>query len=186
MPRRYLDRYETPKHYLKALFEYVDIESESVCEPCVGHRAIADYFAEQCGFEMTTNDIDPQCGADHCGDATSATFWNDYGEWEWGITNPPFDVMDQIVPQMLMNCENTIVLARLSFLEPTKARREIYKYYQPDMLIVLPRYCFRLNDEGKRSTDSVTCCWVGWGPEVPRITTVWTEPPPEEKKDKKR
>ena len=129
---------------------------------------------------MTTNDVNHKCEADWHGDAADPKFWNKFGEWDWGITNPPFDRMNDIVPQMLMNCANTIVLGRLSFLEPTKTRRAIYRHCQPDMLIVLPRYSFRLNDEGKRATDSVTCAWIGWGADVPQITTVWTTPPPED------
>jgi hypothetical protein len=27
---------------------------------------------------------------------------------------------------------------------------------------MLPRYSFRSNAEGKRATDSVTCCWLIW------------------------
>ena len=32
----------------------------------------------------------------------------------------------------------------------------------PTQVIVLPRYSFRPNDEGKKQTDSVTCAWLVW------------------------
>jgi hypothetical protein len=105
---------------------------------------------------------------------------------DWWITNPPFGIIDDILAAALASCTNVVTLARLSVLEPTEARRGIYQFAQPDMLIVLPRYCFRLNDKGMRATDSVTCAWIGWGPEVPKITTVWTEPPPKDYVKEKR
>lgn len=158
----------------------------SIIDPCVGDGAIAQWLKKEYkGVTVTTNDIDRTRKADFHMDALNRELYQEV-EPEWWITNPPFNVIDDMLRVAIEHCTNVISLARLSVLEPTKERRSIFRYYQPDMLIVLPRYCFRLNDEGKRSTDSVTCCWVGWGPEVPRITTVWTEPPPEEKKDKKR
>lgn len=151
-------------------------------EPCVGEGAISEYLLD-CGLRVLTNDINKERKADYHHDARKSRIYEiakDQGI-DWSVTNYPFDDIDTMIRTALTEMTNVITLARLSVLEPTKARREIYRHYQPDMCIVLPRYCFRLNDKGKRATDSVTCAWVGWGPEVPRITTVWTEPPPEEK-----
>lgn len=187
MPRRTLDFYETPPHYLKALGSELCLpDGSGVIDPCVGDGAIAEWVRKEYGIlDVTTNDIDKTRKADFHMDARNTELYEEV-EPNWWITNPPFDIIDDILRVALEQVENVITLARLSVLEPTKNRRSIFTYYQPDMLIVLPRYCFRLNDKGKRSTDSVTCAWVGWGPEVPRITTVWTEPPPEEAKDKTR
>jgi hypothetical protein len=162
--------------------------SGNVLDPCVGDGAISNWIENM--FDMKrinlfTNDIDKKRKALFHFDARKPVLYERVMP-DWTIANFAFDVIDELITTALSGSCNLITLARLSVLEPTKARRAIYQYYQPDMLIVLPRYCFRLNDDGKRSTDSVTCAWVGWGPEVPRITTVWTEPPPEEKKDKKR
>ena len=125
---------------------------------------------------MQTNDIDRTREADYHTDARSTWLYEDT-EADWWITNPPFNIIDSVLRVALEQVENVITLARLSVLEPTKERRSIYKFYQPDMLIVLPRYSFRLNDKGKKATDSMTCCWVGWGPDVPQVMTVWTEEP---------
>lgn len=163
-----------------------------IIDPCVGDGAIAKWIREAYGItNIVTNDIDKQRKADYHKDARDGRLY-EKAECDWWITNPPFNIIDDMLYTALEHCTNVITLARLSVLEPTKGvgasrgRRGIYRSYQPDMLIVLPRYCFRLNDDGKKSTDSLTCCWVGWGPEVPRITTVWTEPPPEDKKEGKR
>lgn len=188
MPRRQHDFYETPPHYLEALGSVLEIPKETrVIDPCAGEGAISNWLRVEYGAWVVTNDIDCQRNVAFYMDARNQKLYDKIKvKPEWWITNPPFNIIDDILYTALENVPNVITLARLSVLEPTKGvgeergRRELYKFYQPDMVIVLPRYCFRLNDEGKRATDSVTCAWIGWGPEVPRITTVWTEPPPEE------
>lgn len=186
MPRRTNDFYETPPHYLDALGSELNIPPGArVIDPCVGEGAIATWVKRTYGVpKVYTNDIDRARKADYHMDARNVELFEEV-ECEWWITNPPFNIIDDILRVAIEQVENVITLARLSVLEPTRERRSIFKYYQPDMLIVLPRYCFRLNDKGKRATDSVTCAWVGWGPEVPRITTVWTEEPPAEAKGQK-
>lgn len=186
MPRRKHDFYETPPHYLDALVAYVEIPEHSmVLDACVGERAIIDRLKREYNVAPITNDIDTKRKASYHCDATTSALYDKFRSRDlaemWWITNPPFDVIDDVLTQAISNCGNVITLARLSVLEPTKNRRAIYGSYQPDMVIVLPRYCFRLNDKGKRATDSVTCAWIGWGPQVPHLTTVWTQPPPEEK-----
>lgn len=190
MPRREHDFYETPPHYLEALSAYLSIgPGARVIDPCVGEGAIAKWVKREFGVpRVVTNDIDPKRKADYHMDAREAELYEDGCEW-W-ITNPPFNIIDDILYTALEHVPNVVTLARLSALEPTKGvgksrgRRLLYETWQPDMLIVLPRYCFRLNDKGKPATDNMTCCWIGWGPEVPRITTVWTEEPPKEKRRK--
>lgn len=183
MPRRKLDFYETPPHYLEALGAELELPKDArVIDPCVGEGAISTWLRDY--YELTeiyTNDIDKKRKADYHCDARNDNLYVNT-DCDWWITNPPFNIIDEVLTVAISNVENVITLARLSVLEPTAARREIYRYYQPDLLIVLPRYCFRLNDKGERSTDSVTCAWIGWGPQVPKITTVWTQPPPEEKR----
>lgn len=176
MPRQALDMYETPPHYLDALCHFISFKGKDILEPCVGDGAIADRLALE-AKSITTNDLDPMKPADtHC-DATELEGWP--VGIQWCVTNPPFSDIDVIVRNMLQHSDNVVTLARLSFLEPTAERRSLFGLYgPPKMVIVLPRYCFRLNDQGKRATDSVTCAWLGWGPAVPELLTVWTIPPP--------
>lgn len=185
MPRRSMDFYETPPHYLDALGSQLELPGDArVIVPCVGDGAISKWIGHQGICDITTNDIDKKRRAMFHMDARNPQLYEEV-EPDWWIDNPPFNVIDEILRVALEHVENVITLARLSVLEPTKERRSIFKYFQPDMLIVLPRYCFRLNDKGQRATDSVTCAWIGWGPQVPQITTVWTEPPPKEAKEEK-
>lgn len=185
MPRRNHDFYETPPHYLKALGSVLALPPDArVIDPCVGQGAVADWINGHDCPTPTTNDLDRKRKADSHLDARDPTLYED--QYDWWITNPPFKCIDGILSTALSCVENVITLARLSALEPTckvrksgleTGRRRIFDVWQPDMLIVLPRYCFRLNDKGKRATDSVTCAWIGWGPQVPQVTTIWTERP---------
>lgn len=175
MPRRKHDFYETPPHYLDALLSLIDVGGKDIFEPCVGEGMISKRLIEA-GADVFTNDIDRKRKADTHKDATSPSAWLE--NYDWGITNPPFGFVNEITANGLANCTNYVTLARLSFLEPTDDRRVLYDTWgDPDMLIVLPRYSFRENDKGKPATDSVTCAWIGWGPDVPQITTVWTKEP---------
>ena len=49
------------------------------------------------------------------------------------------------------------MLLRLSFLEPTKSRRDLLTAYRPDVLILPRRPVF----DG-RGTDSITSAWFCW------------------------
>src|SRR5687768_7315394 len=143
LPRRKHDFYETPPHYLKALASVLEIpDGASVIDPCVGEGAIADFLQNgYAGLEQVfTNDIDKGRPADCHMDARDTRLYAD-DEFDWWVTNPPFGIIDEILTVALGEVENVVTLARLSVLEPTEARRHIYNFAQPDMVIVLPRYC---------------------------------------------
>lgn len=174
MPRRELDFYETPPHYIAALLGEVNVFG-LVYEPCVGEGAIADALrATPAVRKVRTNDIDKKRPAD--------THYDARGPWlnvldkkiDWTITNPPFTDELPILERALEESHNVAFLARISFLEPTEDREHFLEQNPPQQLIYLPRYSFRLNDEGKKATDSVTCCWLVWfADRVPRQTAVW-------------
>jgi len=158
MPRRPLDQYETPPHYVEPLLELIGPLSDlSVYEPCVGKWHLAQYLMAARG--LCTNDLDPSCAATTHHDARQPAAWA--MPWaDWTITNPPFSDELAILQHALAHSHNVAFLARLSFLEPTQSRADFWQAHPPTDVIVLPRYSFRLNDQGKRQTDNVTCCWV--------------------------
>lgn len=165
------DFYETPPHYLDALFSIQRLPPRSlILEPCAGDGAIVDYLRAR-KHSVNTNDLDKARGAHMCLDATKDELWENWGS-EWAITNPPFDQINEITAIALAYARNYITLARLSFLEPTSTfRKSMYRIYGPPMLvIVLPRYQFT-----EPATDTMTCCWLGWGPDVTRTFKIWTE-----------
>lgn len=162
MPRRPHDFYETPPHYIDALFKHVTIKGE-VLEPCVGDGCLGKRLFGLSSVRMVwTNDIDPNREADYWEDAAliDAVFW-DARKYDWVVTNPPFKQELPILLNALDYCDNVAFLARLSFLEPTYARYDmLWAMRQPTQIIVLPRYSFRENDKGQKSSDNVTCCWL--------------------------
>ncbi len=175
MPRRELDFYETPPHYVAALLGEVNVFGK-VYEPCVGEGAIANAL-ERVGAvrKVITNDIDKQRPADTHLDATSPRAWGVKGI-DWAITNPSFRDELAILDNALEAVPNVAFLARISFLEPTAEREHLLETRPPQQLIYLPRYSFRLNDDGKRQTDNVTCCWMVWFEDrVPRQNAVWSK-----------
>jgi hypothetical protein len=161
MPRRALDYYETPPHYVQPLLALVgSLAERTVYEPCVGQGHIARYLTG--ARHLATNDLDPACPADAHDDARTNQAWQVWPEdkFDWTITNPPFSDELEILNWAVQCSHNVAFLARLSFLEPTLTRIQFWTAYPPTDVIVLPRYSFRQNDQGKRQTDSVTCCWV--------------------------
>lgn len=160
MPRRLLDFYETPPHYIAALLGEVNIFGR-VYEPCVGDGAIADALRRLPSVrKVITNDIDKKRKADTHSDAREGYAWPK--EFDWAATNPPFSDELVILENALSATPNVAFLARLSFLEPTEDREGFLGEHPPSQIIVLPRYSFRPNDDGKKQTDSVTCAWLVW------------------------
>jgi hypothetical protein len=172
MPRRALDQYETPPHYVAPLLELIGpLDGLSVYEPCVGKWHIAQFLTG--ARYLATNDIDPACAANMHHDARTEAAWPAFDpvdEWQidWAITNPPFSDELQILQNALTHSRNVAMLARLSFLEPTIERGPFWVAHPPTDVIVLPRYSFRNNDAGKRQTDNVTCCWLIYREGKPR------------------
>lgn len=163
MPRRKHDFYETPPHYIDALLSRVHIVGD-IFEPCVGTGCISKRI-DTSQRNVYTNDIDKRRKADWHFDAAEVEGWEEHVSEtlvDWVITNPPFNRWLDIARIAVMRTPNVALLARLSILEPTEDREVFWTLHPPTGLIVLPRYSFRLNDAGKRQTDSVTCCWVIW------------------------
>lgn len=175
MPRRELDFYETPPHYVAALLGEVNLYGR-IYEPCVGEGAIADAVRKLGSVSsVLTNDIDKKRKADTHFDATKPEAW-EFGarKPDWVVTNPPFSLELEILEHAIENVPNVVFLARLSFLEPTEERAYFLEQHAPQQVIVLPRYSFRPNDDGKRQTDSVTCAWLVWREDkTPLRTAIW-------------
>ena len=161
MPRIINDFYETPPHYVHALKDVIG-EPPHVIEPCVGDGAISKHFPS-----IITNDIDITKTATTHMDAATSDYWRKIPVKDFPggfiITNPPFSCAIDILENAYNLTNFPIVMCLwLSFLELTKRRYTFLKECPPTGLIVLPRYSFRLNDKGKRQTDSVTCAWMLW------------------------
>lgn len=167
--RRPFDFYETPPHYTRALVtHYGGFITGNICDPCVGKGNIVTQLRLR-PSKVTTNDLDPKRRADTHDDAGRRQFWRRACggvKFDWTITNPPFAQELPILRLARQHSRFVAMLARLSFLEPTHGRAGFWTRYADALtVIVLPRYSFRDNDDGKRQTDMMTCCWLVFGPE---------------------
>lgn len=160
MPRRALDYYETPPHYVQPLLDLIGpLLGQLVYEPCVGAGHISRLLTS--AKRIVTNDIVWDQSNNWCLDARTPDAWpREVDAFDWTITNPPFSDELAILQHAVAHSRNVAFLARLSFLEPTLTRIKFWSAFPPTDVIVLPRYSFRLNDDGKRQTDNVTCCWI--------------------------
>lgn len=162
MARHPLDRYETPPHYVKALLKHIGrLQHQRIYEPCSGHGHITRYLRDY-GNKIHTNDLDPTIPAKTHLDARTPAAWGTLG-YDWIITNPPFKYEQEILERALQFGKNVAFLARISFLEPTLTRDGFWRRYRQGLeVIILPRYSFRRNKDGRKGSDSVTCCWLIW------------------------
>lgn len=160
-----LDQYETPNHYTEALVKVIGPVRGLVYDCCAGRGDIVQYLNLRAGVplkRLTTNDLDRKMGCSWHRDATLGEHWGELG-FNWIITNPPFNQELAILRHALRFGKNVAFLARISFLEPTLTRRKFWRRYASGLeVVLLPRYSFRKNSEGKKATDSATCCWLIW------------------------
>ena len=154
--RRVNDFYPTPEWATNFLVERVSIGGW-IFECCSGNDDIANVLARRAGA-VITNDIDTSMPAMFHRDILEP--W-DFGEveFDWVVTNPPFNLAPQIVPRAYNHArEGIAMLLRLSFLEPVENRGPWLNQHPPTRMLVLPRISFT----GDGKTDSVTCAWMVW------------------------
>lgn len=163
MTRRKLDVYLTPEWATEVLLRSVSL-SGNIFECCAGQGDMAKVIALARVGEVFCNDIDPQTlWPDHW-DATDPKAWKvnedpDDPDWDWVVTNPPFNVAPEIVPLAFSHARLGIaMLLRISYLEPVENRGAWLNQHPPTSLIVLPRISFT----GDGKTDNVTCAWFVW------------------------
>lgn len=159
-----LDRYYTPDWLIDGLLADLPFTRErlgdfsTVLEPCVGQGAIANPL-RRIGAEVITNDLDPLVEADYHLDITQAESWAQMPRPDWVVTNIPFGVAQEIVPHAVAASRlGTIMLLRLSWLEPTKRRRDWQRANPPDAIRIGSRPSFT----GDGKADSVTSAWFFW------------------------
>src|SRR5688572_17276890 len=85
MPRRPLDFYETPPHYVAALLGEVNLFGD-VFEPCAGEGAISDVLSKMGQINRVfTNDIDPARAAYRHDDARDPETWAEFEACDWTV-----------------------------------------------------------------------------------------------------
>jgi hypothetical protein len=154
--RHTLDFYESPSWFTTELLRHVKL-SGVIGEPCVGHGAIASLLQVwPYTKSIWTNDIDPKKTADCQLDAMLTETWEELPACDWICTNPPY--ADQAAPII----KNAFSKARVgvaaflltSFLEPCDDRAVFLQEHPPSLVLVMPRYCFRKDKQGKALTSN--------------------------------
>lgn len=182
--RQAYDRYLTPHWMAQELVKRCPLEG-AILEPCAADRdvAIAAYMARQ-GHQVITADIDPATNVDYHIDATKEFCWQLLPKVDWVITNPPFSLIDEILPFAYSHAAIDVAfLMRSSYFEATMTgSRAIWlRDHPPTMRISLPRYAFtRSPKTGVWQVDSAACDWFlwrkdGWKPEHPMVCVPHTD-----------
>lgn len=166
-----LDAYYTSSKLVEQLLlKYPISKDKVILEPCNGKGHISNYL-KQLGYEVITNDIDKETDSHFYFNFTDlneefknvlsrncVSAANEQSEYTV-ITNPPFNVSNKILENCLDIVDEVIMLLRLSFIEPTKDRKDLLNNYKDNLVKVItfnPRPKFRSDT---KSTDSVTVAW---------------------------
>lgn len=170
--RRKLDHYPTETAVTHALLSrFGDEINGRILEPTAGAGQMARALAGN-GRTIITNDIDPQHGCDFNCDAADL-FADCWGRelYDWAITNPPFSLAEDILPNALRSVTVGVAfLLRLSYMEPTSNRAGWLKHWADQMVYqgaLNPRPHFRQGEINPKTdrpygTDSVTVAWFVW------------------------
>jgi len=145
------DHYDTPEYTTDSLLRCHTIRYP-VLEPCAGNFAIVDKLGDGV---VITNDINPDSRATHNHDYLEYSFAGDNPHTI--ITNPPFNIAQQIIERALVDViegGEVIMLLRLNFLGAQK-RKTFWDFAPLKHIYVLSkRPCFINN-----KSDSIEYAW---------------------------
>lgn len=166
--RRPHDLYPTERKVIRAFLNEERITG-LVDEPCAGPGDIVHELLRERDVLVRTNDIDRAHRTMFHGDATDpqATIWQLTERPRWVVTNPPFNMANEILRIAWERATVGIAfLLRLSYLEPAGERSGNRGQWLKDhadhmtrlMVMGNPRPSFT----GDGRTDSVTSAWMVW------------------------
>ncbi len=127
--RHEADFYATPRSSFLPLLDHLPM-GVVYWEPCCGDGRLVQMLTDS-GREADGADLYPQNAA-----YPSVDFLLDQHRREFLITNPPFNIAQQIAAHALDVAKETMLLLRLNWLA-SKKRREWFKAHEPSALFVL-------------------------------------------------
>lgn len=170
--RHPLDRYDSPHWFVTAIAPYVDLNG-TIGECCVGGGVLARCLKEM-GYNVWTNDINPDVDADYHHDVIRDRAWDDLPEADWIFTNPPYgDAAFKIVRNAYRHAKRGVVfLLRTTWDEPCEERAEWLFQHPITRKLTLPRYKFRENKRGKLSVEASTIAAFVWDKQIPVLPSL--------------
>lgn len=161
------DFYPTPRWVVDAIVPHLP-RARRILDPACGEGELLDALGAEEGVGI---ELDP----DRCRAANRARHVNlcwegdalvvDWPSADLCIMNPPFlhaqAFIERAMAWRAQDQRRTVAcLARLTILE-SEARRELHQRNPSDIYVLARRPKFRGDSNG---TDSVTACWLVWGP----------------------
>jgi hypothetical protein len=175
------DNYPTPEWATHRLIDRVlrksifPLASEAL-EPCAGDGSIIRAFKSHPGIvnwpiAWTASDIRPECASAlaalaykvRIGDFRAIGDWFGAVRPRLTITNPPFNIAEEIIRAALGFSEWVVMLLRINFLG-SEERQPWLSQNAPDVYVLPNRPPFALNKHGKPATDATEYAWMVWGP----------------------
>lgn len=168
--RAALDYYPTPGWVVETILPHLP-RARCVLDPACGAGEILAAVAPARGLGIELDPLRAQeannsMHVDSCveGDALIV-------EWpvaDGVVMNPPFIDVQAFIERALewqeRDPRRTVAcLARLTILE-SEERRALHQAHPADVYVLSRRPKFRARRDGKMASDSVTCCWLVWGP----------------------
>lgn len=166
--RREDDAYFTPIWCTTALLNsgILDLNDKRVLEPCAGNGAIVDVLRSH-GVDCTgrdKNDWD-RGWAGH-------DFRDGMNGFDAIITNPPFNMMDHFLADVISAAPVVAVLGRTLIVEGKRRRNSIWKIRPPSHILQLPhRVDFVSGGDGKGGV--LACAWYIWDGKSAGTQFVW-------------
>ena len=168
------DAYYTPAWATHAILRRLDLPLRGVwVDPCAGsgaiiraarerspHNTLVDWHVaelrEECRADLEALDLEPTIGDALDPDHVVNPWTGGYGSPVVCLTNPPYKFALEFVKRSLIECEHTVMLLRLAFLESQK-RATWLRSNKPDVYVLPKRPSFV---HGR--TDSAAYAWMHW------------------------
>lgn len=157
--RRTNDFYPTPEWATSELLNAGVPIGGNILEPCAGDLAIANVLQVRAGLTVT-NDIDLSMPTIFHQNIMSDWRFGEI-EFDWIVTNPPFNRAPEMVPIFFEKAREGIALLLRKSYSESCLNRDVWLQEKQEYLawqIYLPRISFT----GDGKTDNVSCDWFVW------------------------
>lgn len=164
--RRPQDFYPTPPDVVIALLNFLQIQpkSKTVWEPCCGDGSISKVLIDYGFGSVTSSDINSTYG-----DQIDFFDCNPSVQFDFIITNPPFNLAEKFIEKALPHAHVVAMLLKSQFWH-AKKRRELFLETKPTHVLPLTWRPDFLNGE-RGGSPTMECLWTVWvkGNEYPCI-----------------